>query len=115
MVTDTTTGLIWQKTYEEDKAWQAALSYCENLDYAGYSDWRLPNKNELVSLVNHEKSSGSYSYFPDMPGNYFWSSSTYADSAIYAWRVNFDYTYGGVAKIEKAHDYYYVRCVRNAE
>lgn len=113
MVTDTTTGLMWQKTYEEDKAWQAALSYCENLDYAGYSDWRLPNKNELLSLVNYEKSSGTYSYFPDMPGNYFWSASTESDNTDRAWFVFF---YNGtVNSYYKSYNYSDVRCVRNAE
>lgn len=76
VVTDSTTGLIWQKIYETTKNWQQALSYCENLTYAGYSDWRLPNKNELASLINFDKNQPASS-FPDMPYSVtFWSSST---------------------------------------
>ena len=86
--TDTKTGLVWQKSYVEDKSWQDALSYCENLAYAGYSDWRLPNKNELASLVNYEKYDPA-SKFPDMPSEYFWSSSTYVDGRDIAWGVGF--------------------------
>ena len=108
IVTDTKTGLIWQKTYETGKKWQKALSYCENLTYAGYSDWRLPDKNELASLVNYEKYYTA-SDFPDMPGNYFWSSSTLVHSTDYAWRVSFNY--GHVSSCNKT-DTTYVRCVR---
>ena len=109
IVIDNKTGLMWQKEYATNKNWQQALKYCEDLTYAGYSDWRLPNKNELASLVNYEKSGSPYSYFPDMPSNYFWSSSTYVANTYYAWLVFFN---NGFV------NYYYktygnnVRCVR---
>ena len=77
-----------QKTYVTDKSWQQALKYCEESDYAGFTDWRLPNKNELASLVNYEKY-GPASGFPNMPGNPFWSSSTYDDLTSSAWYVHF--------------------------
>ncbi len=108
IVTDTETGPIWQKTYVSGKTWQQALSYCESLTYAGYSDWRLPNKNELASLINYEKYSPA-SDFPDMPSNYFWSSSTGAHNTNYAWRVSFNNGYVGYSN--KTDDVY-VRCVR---
>ena len=74
VVIDSTTGLMWQKTIET-KTWQEALSHCENLDYAGYSDWRLPNRNELASLVKFDLYQPA-SDFPDMPEDeYFWTSS----------------------------------------
>ena len=108
IVTDSKTGLIWQKTYEIDKTWQAALDYCEDLTYAGYSDWRLPNKNELASLVNYEKYDPA-SDFPDMPSQYFWSSSTLVDNTNGAWFV--DFYAGRVDVINKSYNIY-VRCVR---
>ena len=109
IVTDTKEGLIWQKTYEAHKTWQEALDYCEDLTYAGYSDWRLPNKNELSSLINYEKSGAPYSYFPDMPRSGFWSSSTLSDDTDRAWGVGF--YYGNVGYNDKRNDSY-VRCVR---
>jgi len=110
VVTDSKTGLMWQKEYETDQTWQQALKYCEDSTYAGYSDWRLPNKNELTSLVNYEKSGVPYSYFPDMPSNnYFWSSSTYVDNTGTAWGSG-SYS-GGVGENGKRSDYN-VRCVR---
>ena len=108
IVTDTETGLIWQKTYVSGKTWQQALSYCESLTYAGYSDWRLPDKNELASLINYEKYYPA-SDFPDMPSKYFWSSSTYVNYTDYAWGVGFGN--GGVDNDLKT-SLNIVRCVR---
>lgn len=108
IVTDTKTELVWQKSYVSAKTWQEALVYCENLTYAGYSDWRLPDKNELASLVNYEKYNPA-SDFPDMPSNYFWSSSTFVYNAGYAWYVHF--SNGRVSSNTKTNSYY-VRCVR---
>lgn len=110
IVTDTKTELIWQKTYVSGKTWQQALSYCENLTYAGYSDWRLPNKNELTSLVNYGKYNPA-SDFPDMPSQYFWSSSFTTVNNKGAWYVNFKYG-NGDSNSNKTNNYY-VRCVRN--
>ena len=67
---------MWQKDYVSGKTWKEALSYCENLTYAGYSDWRLPNRNELASLINYDNVSPA-SDFPDMPSLEFWSSSVH--------------------------------------
>ena len=55
MILDSNTNLFWQKEPVKKATWKEALDYCENLDYAGKSDWRLPNKNELLSLVDYSK------------------------------------------------------------
>ncbi len=88
IVTDTETGLIWQKTYVGGKTWQQALSYCENLTYAGYSDWRLPNNNELASLVNYGKRNPA-SDFPNMSTNPFIPSSTVVSNTKATWYIYF--------------------------
>jgi uncharacterized protein (TIGR02145 family) len=31
--------------------WSAAISYCDNLDLGGHTDWHLPNIDELISLI----------------------------------------------------------------
>ncbi|MBP1840648.1 DUF1566 domain-containing protein [Formosa algae] len=53
-VTDNATGLMWAKNDSgKGMNWEAALAYAENADYAGYSDWRLPNVKELQSIVEY--------------------------------------------------------------
>jgi hypothetical protein len=56
-ITDNATRLSWMQS-DSGKAmnWETALSYCENLDFAGASDWRLPNIKELQSLVDYTRS-----------------------------------------------------------
>ena len=67
-VTDHCTGLVWQQDTEdtngdgsigdEDRlTWGEALRYCDRLDFAGHSDWRLPNVTELVSIVDYGRTS----------------------------------------------------------
>ncbi|MCP4401803.1 MAG: DUF1566 domain-containing protein [bacterium] len=55
-ISDKWTGLTWQKTDSGSTMnWEHALDYCENLDDANYSDWRLPNAKELQSLVDYTR------------------------------------------------------------
>jgi len=56
-ITDTATGLMWQLSDDgQTRDWEEALDYAENLELAGYSDWRLPNAKELQSIVDYSKS-----------------------------------------------------------
>jgi len=55
-ITDLNNGLIWQKNDNGDGLiWEDALNYCENLELAGYNDWRLPNSKELQSIVDYTR------------------------------------------------------------
>ncbi len=52
--TDPRTGLMWaRKDNGEDVAWAQAKDYCENLTLAGYSNWRLPEIDELAAIYDH--------------------------------------------------------------
>lgn len=58
-VTDNLTGLMWSKNGNlpnGTRTWQGALDYVASINSGsglyGYKDWRLPNVNELESLVN---------------------------------------------------------------
>lgn len=109
IVSDKVTGLAWAKNYEMDKSWLEALSYCEELTYAGFSDWRLPNIQELASMINYENFSPA-SDFPDMPSTGFWSSSSSVDFSITAWTV--DFTHGFINTYHK-DNLLGARCVRS--
>ncbi len=62
-VTDLGTGLMWVRDpftslgspFTEQRTWEEAIGDCEILSFAGYSDWRLPNIKELLSIVDYNK------------------------------------------------------------
>ncbi len=56
-ITDAATGLMWmQDDSNSSMVWQDALNYAENFEYAGYTDWRLPDAKELQGIVDYTKS-----------------------------------------------------------
>ncbi|MBO4712130.1 DUF1566 domain-containing protein [bacterium] len=112
IVKDSVTGLMWQKTYKDSvKKFADALSTCENLEYAGFSDWRLPNKNELASIANYGKYRPA-SDFPGMPNWTFRTSTSDAKNAKSAWYVIFSESIvNPYAKTNSDS----VRCVRRGE
>ncbi|MBA7633868.1 hypothetical protein ES703_41439 [subsurface metagenome] len=111
-VTDNVTGFMWQQEDDDTtRTWDEACSYCNDLVLAAYSDWRLPSKKELMSIVNY----GTYSpsidttYFSATDAARYWSSPTYANNPSQAWSVCFEY--GKVTYLDKSGGFY-VRCVR---
>jgi hypothetical protein len=90
---DALTGLMWPKNGAvafNTMPWQQALDYANNFDLCGHTDWRMPNINELASLLNKEEPNLPFwltsQGFNSMQNSY-WSSSTAADSPGYAWGV----------------------------
>jgi hypothetical protein len=101
-VIDKLTGLIWAKDSNPvvAKNWQDVLDYVKGLNsssYQGHNDWRLPNQNEILSLVNNGQTRfdlwlGTQGFSNVAPANY-WTSDTYAINTSRAWVVNV--CYGG--------------------
>jgi len=98
-VTDRLTGLMWvqAQTPIDNSAfrqWYDALNFVENGTWCGFSDWRLPNVNELKSLLNFDAvnqymwliAQGLGNVRPDV----FWTSTTYAANPDYAFNVSLD-------------------------
>lgn len=74
--------------------WKEAIEFCEKLEFAGYSDWRLPSIKELLSLVNYSCIN------PTLPCNHlsiglqsggYWASNSYAYCNDNAGLVYMDY------------------------
>jgi hypothetical protein len=120
VVTDRQTGLDWQGCAGGQtgvscsgtafmRTWPQSLAYCEGLSWAGYSDWRLPNRNELQSIVDYSRRYPSIDTdaFPSTPNAAFWSSSSPPDEG--ACYINFDL--GVVYRSDKLNNNR-IRCVR---
>tara|TARA_B100000315_G_scaffold13212_1_gene12471 strand:+ start:309 stop:965 length:657 start_codon:yes stop_codon:yes gene_type:complete len=104
-VTDLEEGLMWQQqdSYQEKKQWinwVEARGYVRKKNenkFAGYEDWRLPTRQELLTLYEEDKSIPWPYYWTtnevhiDPIFGYtsccFWTSEAHKD--IYAWHVNF--------------------------
>ena len=113
-VTDSSTGLMWQQSTSHTNLlpWTAALSYCEDLTLAGYTDWRLPNMKELRTIVDHKTYNPAIDteYFPDTMLSDYWSSTSRAISPSFAWGISF--TFGRDRTCVK-NDSSHVRAVRD--
>ena len=120
-VSDTCTGLMWQKdtadvngdgqsTSQDTIRWCEALAYCENLSFAGHDDWRLPNVLELQSIVDYGR------FFPSIDpvfgalSSFYWSSTSNAAFPDVAWGVGF---FDGLVGIVGKGGDGYVRAVRS--
>jgi prepilin-type N-terminal cleavage/methylation domain-containing protein len=87
----TINGLEWQTNSSDLLCWSymdwcssltpegyGAREYCENLEYDGETDWRLPTINELADALNDQINGGSN------PGGfygYYWTSVAEGDQA----------------------------------
>ena len=141
-VTDNLTGLIWLKNANCAGAmenWNTAIDYaaalydggtscfgtggdCGLSDGSSAGDWRLPNRNEVLSLINiayyNPALSDAAGTRPWLEGNPFtgvqsvkyWSSSTNMGRAGLAWGV--DFHNGNVVRHGKSSEMY-VWCVRD--
>jgi hypothetical protein len=101
-VKDNLTGLIWTANANTPGptacgSGVAKISYdsylfvqcLNNNNYLGYNDWRVPNRKELQSLIDHSQSN------PALPeGNPFtgsgtyWSSDTYVNQCNLGWAID---------------------------
>ena len=111
-VIDNLTGLMWTRNANlanSKMSWSDALVYCASLNDGvgtyGYKDWRLPNLNELRSLVALQwgnpalcNATGTAKHTNGNPffdlksagSEYYWSSSSYMISPTdKAWPVSF--------------------------
>jgi hypothetical protein len=127
-VKDQATNLVWQKCSQglsgtscssasaSKATWASAVSYCNSLSLASKT-WRLPNVNELMTIIDYSKSNSSSptidtSAFPATVAGFYWSSTTYAANTTIAWIV--DFGYGGTYSIKydgSKTTSYSVRCV----
>jgi len=91
---DTKTGLIWTDLEVDIKTWKEALNYCYDLEISSYDQWKIPNYNELYSLVILDKNNIKISdIFVNKSDNRYWTSTVKYDdlnnSIQRAWTISF--------------------------
>jgi hypothetical protein len=93
-LTDTQTGLMWQQTAGSTlKTLGDAHSYVKSLSLAGFTDWRLPWRAELLSLVRERQPDGTSwllsQGFKNILAADYWSGSYFHYIGLdYGWAVN---------------------------
>jgi hypothetical protein len=102
-VTDLNTGLVWEKVTSDGSVhdmnnfytWQEAITVhvatLNAMNFAGHSDWRLPNIKELMSILNYEQANPAVSsIFGPVPiYSDYWSSTVWAFSPNFALAIHF--------------------------
>ena len=106
-VTDTVSRLIWtknanlpgaSKTWSEALAYVAAMNSGANTNF-GFTDWRLPNINELRSLIDPDRSS------PSLPASHPFSSVQYSPATRYwsSTTLYYNSSSAGIAKMDSGY------------
>ena len=114
VVVDQVTGLMWQREVANKfMTFDDAGRECDRSKLAGYDDWRLPSRIELLSISDMIRNRPAIDpeAFPNTPVDWFWTSSLAADNPHSAWYV---YFYFGYPKTDDKHNKFSVRCVRDA-
>ncbi|MCG6167024.1 Lcl C-terminal domain-containing protein [Leptospira sanjuanensis] len=115
-ITDRNTNLLWSKCPmgRSGAACAAgvlfvgnrnsALTNCDGLVLAGRSDWRLPNINELLSIVDYVNIGNPSiltAAFPNFPANIFWTSTTNQEAAMLSQSLAINFNNGQVGSVVK--------------
>jgi len=121
---DPTLNLMWQKDDDGiQRTYSESLDYCNKLTIGGYSDWHLPQKEELMHLAKI-KFENLKQIFPNIQNERYWASTT-IDEVKWAgnaqdkivFTVDFDpasSNYGQEVTYFKTYSYF-VKAVRNCQ
>ena len=111
-VIDTQNHLMWDKSPSSVRyTWDKANIYVKGLNLCGYTDWRLPTKEEQITL---QRDATTVSYAPfawlnthgfsNIQTEFYWSSESYTLDEKDAWGF---YMYSGkVYNESKTHKNY---------
>lgn len=118
-ITDTVTGLMWEKADGGEMTVENARIYCDTLTLGGYTNWRLPTAHESFSILNQQLSNPALdvNYFAVSNAQYWWTSNVQLNDSSKIWTTNAG---GGIGNKPKNETIsaggsfrYHVRAVRD--
>lgn len=86
--------------------WSYANAYCNDLTLYGYTDWRMPSKDEMYAMWQSRSSIGGFGY------GYWWSSVQCSESGHYTVRFSSSSSYNGGIYCLSNSDTYFIRPIR---
>ena len=121
VVKDDIYKLMWQDSdlppYKTSQS--KAVHYCENLNFAGFDDWRLPTIKELLSItddtrfepaINKAFKNVAYETTDHRGERWYWSQTKSAGASSSVWVVNSNDGFVGWRDVSSRR---FVRCVRD--
>lgn len=83
------------KKQERYNDWDELVNGANRSNLCGFSDWRVPSKEELMSLTHKTRTVPAIdqTVFPNTVSSWYWSASPIKNSPTGAWAIYFDYAY----------------------
>ena len=121
VVKDDIYKLMWQDgdLSPHEMTHDEAVHYCENLNSAGFNDWRLPTIQELLSItddtrfepaINKAFKNVAYETTDHRGERWYWSQTKSAGASSSVWVVNSNDGFVGWRDVSSRR---FVRCVRD--
>ena len=115
VIVDRETNLMWQRRTSPDPLmWEDGAAYVERLNseqFAGFSDWRYPAKEELATLLEQREDRETGQFIHPLFGKqrcYWTSTRGEHHQAVYA-----DFYYGDLYWVQEKYANNYIRAVRS--